>query len=104
MGEGASGFTAARHCADRLCAAPKVLYESCCPRADNALGKATEMSIDRRSMLPFAAVVFLAAASVLAQDAPPSGFSAMFNGKALAGWRVPTGANGHWRVLDGVID
>jgi len=32
------------------------------------------------------------------------GFVALFNGKDLAGWKVPQGDNGHWKVVDGVID
>lgn len=32
------------------------------------------------------------------------GFEPLFNGKDLAGWKVPVGDNGHWRVVDGVID
>lgn len=32
------------------------------------------------------------------------GFIALFNGKDLAGWKVPEGDNGHWKVVDGVID
>ena len=32
------------------------------------------------------------------------GFTALFNGRDLAGWKVPAGDNNHWRVLDGVID
>ena len=28
----------------------------------------------------------------------------LFNGHDLAGWKVPAGDNGHWRVVDGVID
>ena len=43
-------------------------------------------------------------APLLAQEAPPPGFVALFNGKDLGGWRVPPGDNGHWRVVDGVID
>jgi hypothetical protein len=35
---------------------------------------------------------------------PPPGFSPLFNGKDFAGWKVPDGDNGHWRVVDGVID
>jgi hypothetical protein len=35
---------------------------------------------------------------------PPAGFAALFNGRDLAGWKVPAGDNGHWKVLDGVID
>ena len=27
-----------------------------------------------------------------------------FNGKNLDGWKIPTGDNGHWKVVDGVID
>jgi hypothetical protein len=28
----------------------------------------------------------------------------LFNGKDLAGWKIPAGDNGHWRIADGVID
>src|SRR6516164_4201036 len=34
----------------------------------------------------------------------PEGFISLFNGKDLHGWKVPTGDNGHWKVVDGVID
>ncbi len=34
----------------------------------------------------------------------PEGFTSLFNGKDLAGWKAPTGDNGHWKVVDGVID
>jgi hypothetical protein len=36
--------------------------------------------------------------------AEPDGFRSLFNGKDLTGWKVPEGDNGHWKVLDGVID
>lgn len=36
-------------------------------------------------------------------EAPP-GFVALFNGKNFSGWTVPDGDNGHWKVLNGVID
>jgi 3-keto-disaccharide hydrolase len=46
-----------------------------------------------------------AAISTLAADnAPPSGFVALFNGRDFAGWKVPDGDNGHWKIVDGVID
>jgi hypothetical protein len=32
------------------------------------------------------------------------GFTPLFNGRDLTGWKVPAGDNGHWRVVDGVID
>lgn len=41
---------------------------------------------------------------VAADNEPPPGFTALFNGKDLTGWQVPEGDNGHWRVVDGVID
>lgn len=28
----------------------------------------------------------------------------LFNGRDLSGWKVPAGDNGHWKVIDGVID
>jgi Domain of Unknown Function (DUF1080) len=31
-------------------------------------------------------------------------FVPLFNGRDLSGWKVPAGDNGHWRVVDGVID
>src|SRR6266571_3599527 len=40
------------------------------------------------------------AAPLLAQDA---GFAPLFNGKDLAGWKIPPGDNGHWKVVDGVM-
>lgn len=36
-------------------------------------------------------------------EAPP-GFTSLFNGRDLAGWKLPPGDNGHWKVVDGVID
>ncbi|WP_337176460.1 DUF1080 domain-containing protein [Paludisphaera sp.] len=32
------------------------------------------------------------------------GFTPLFNGKNFAGWTVPEGDGGHWKVVDGVID
>ncbi|WP_435009559.1 3-keto-disaccharide hydrolase [Tundrisphaera lichenicola] len=37
-------------------------------------------------------------------NVPPRGFMALFNGKDLAGWTIPEGDGGHWKVVDGVID
>lgn len=42
---------------------------------------------------------------VRAQDQKiPEGFVSIFNGKDFTGWVVPAGDNGHWKILDGVID
>jgi len=32
------------------------------------------------------------------------GFVSLFNGHDLSGWVAPKGDNGHWKVIDGVID
>lgn len=32
------------------------------------------------------------------------GFVSLFNGKDFSGWKVPAGDNGHWKIIDGVID
>jgi hypothetical protein len=42
-------------------------------------------------------------ADVLADDSL-QGFTSLFNSKDLSGWKVPEGDNGHWKVVDGVID
>jgi hypothetical protein len=36
--------------------------------------------------------------------APDEGFTPLFNGKDLSGWKIPEGDNGHWKVVDGTID
>jgi hypothetical protein len=53
----------------------------------------------------FASLVLLASTAGHAGDnEPPEGFVALFNGRDLAGWRVPEGDVGHWKVVEGVID
>ena len=32
------------------------------------------------------------------------GWTPLFNGRDLSGWKVPAGDDGHWTVVDGVID
>lgn len=34
----------------------------------------------------------------------PAGFASIFNGKDLSGWKIPEGDNGHWKVMEGIID
>jgi len=47
----------------------------------------------------------LAAAAVVYAEPPEGeGWASLFNGKDLTGWRIPKGDNGHWKVMDGVID
>ncbi|MDZ7608298.1 MAG: DUF1080 domain-containing protein [Cyclobacteriaceae bacterium] len=34
----------------------------------------------------------------------PDGFTSLFNGKDFTNWKLPVGDNGHWKIIDGVID
>ena len=42
--------------------------------------------------------------TAFAAPPPGGGWKCIFNGKDMTGWKVPQGDNGHWKVLDGVID
>lgn len=50
-----------------------------------------------------AATVMLAF-SANAQEMSQNSWTSLFNGENLDGWMVPEGDNGHWKVIDGVID
>jgi hypothetical protein len=50
------------------------------------------------------AVLAVAEMSPIAQSTVPPGFVSIFNGRDLTGWKIPEGDNGHWKVVDGVID
>jgi hypothetical protein len=62
--------------------------------------------------MPRLRCLLLAAAAVaLPFASPPStpagdaeGFVKLFNGKDFTGWKVPAGDNGHWKIINGVID
>lgn len=58
----------------------------------------------RRHLQLLAAGLTLTVVAASAQTAPPAGFTSLFNGKDFTGWKVPPGDNGHWRIVDGVID
>ncbi|MGH9370698.1 MAG: family 16 glycoside hydrolase, partial [Vicinamibacterales bacterium] len=51
-----------------------------------------------------ALVVFRLSVVGTAQTAQDLKFVSLFNGKDLTGWKIPAGDNGHWKVVDGVID
>ncbi len=34
----------------------------------------------------------------------PEGFEVLFNGKDFSNWILPEGDNGHWKIIDGIID
>ncbi|MEW4527485.1 DUF1080 domain-containing protein [Maioricimonas sp. JC845] len=49
-------------------------------------------------------VVTALTATAAAQGEVEDGFTPLFNGTDLSGWTIPEGDNGHWKVVDGVID
>jgi hypothetical protein len=54
-------------------------------------------------LLAFSLVIAQAADSAKLNQ-PPKGFTALFNGRDFSGWELPEGDNGHWKVINGVID
>jgi hypothetical protein len=58
----------------------------------------------RRIAIGLGVWVLLMASLASPTNAQPEGFVALFNGRDLAGWKVPTGDNGHWKVVNGAID
>jgi hypothetical protein len=50
------------------------------------------------------AAPFAVGGALLAQEVDSQGFRQLFNGRDLSGWVIPEGDNGHWKVIDGVID
>jgi hypothetical protein len=51
-------------------------------------------------------MLMLMSISLFAQSSEkvPDGFVSLYNGKNFTNWKVPAGDNGHWKILDGVID
>lgn len=56
-----------------------------------------------RTLLFTIALMFVASSS-WSQNKAPEGFVSLYNGKDFTNWKVPVGDNGHWKILDGVID
>lgn len=63
----------------------------------NALQTLSKCSLSFTASLLFAL-------SLSSRAAEKDGFVPLFNGKDLSGWKIPEGDNGHWKVVDGVID
>lgn len=60
-----------------------------------------------KHILAIGFVIIMVSELTFAQSDCPykdDGFTQVFNGKDLSGWKVPAGDNGHWSVIDGVID
>ena len=56
-----------------------------------------------RSFL-FVLTSILSVSQCFADGEVEDGFVSLFNGTDLAEWTIPEGDNGHWKVVDGVID
>ena len=57
-----------------------------------------------RSRFALVLVTGVLASAGRAAAEPPAGFESLFDGKTFAGFKVPVGDGGHWRIVDGVID
>ncbi len=56
------------------------------------------------SILTILLIMFPLASVKTQVGGPSEGSVSLFNGKDLSGWEIPEGDNGHWKVLEGVID
>jgi hypothetical protein len=55
--------------------------------------------------LLFVIAIMMLTAGVFAQGQKvPDGFVSLFDGKHFTNWKIPDGDNGHWKIMDGVID
>jgi Domain of Unknown Function (DUF1080) len=52
----------------------------------------------------FSACLFLSVCLFGQDKKAPDGFVSLFNGKDMTNWKVPAGDNGHWKIVNGVID
>ncbi len=58
----------------------------------------------RLFLIPVAGLLLVSSLARGADNTVPEGFVSLFNGKDFTGWKVPEGDDGHWKVVDGVID
>lgn len=49
-------------------------------------------------------VLFTFAIFAQSSEKVPAGFKSLFNGTDFTNWKVPEGDNGHWKIINGVID
>jgi hypothetical protein len=57
-----------------------------------------------KSLLTISLMFFTVVLLAQKNEKIPEGFTSLFNAKDLTGWKVPAGDNGHWKILNGVID
>jgi hypothetical protein len=58
----------------------------------------------KKPMLLLSGLLICGLYSMAQTSKAPAGFTPLFNGKDLTNWKIPEGDNGHWKVVDGVID
>src|SRR4030042_286200 len=49
-------------------------------------------------------IVFILSLTLCAKKEKEESFVSLFDGKMLNSWKIPEGDNGHWKIIDGVID
>src|SRR5437870_4153952 len=65
----------------------------------------TPRMLSRISILQLPCLIVAASTLIAAAaEQAPAGFTSLFNGRDLTGWKAPEGDNGHWKVVDGAID
>ncbi len=59
-----------------------------------------------RLLLSTVSIFLLTIFTVSAQNNQkvPEGFTSLFNGRNFTNWKIPQGDNGHWKIVNGVID
>src|SRR5687768_15609182 len=55
-------------------------------------------------LIPVLIIFTTCSSQVRTTNFKKEGFTSLFNGKDLTGWKIPEGDNGHWKVINGVID
>lgn len=55
-------------------------------------------------LLAFLPFIFISAQPGQDTYKVPKNFVSLFNGKDFTNWKVPEGDNGHWKIVNGVID
>jgi 3-keto-disaccharide hydrolase len=70
----------------------------------SALPVAGVLAMHSHVRLLLVGVLLFSCAPIGSAAPDEAGFVSLFDGKDLAGWKVPAGDNGHWKVVDGAID
>jgi hypothetical protein len=61
-------------------------------------------SMKRPFLLILVNLLLIGSLAVAQVNKIPDGFTSLFNGKDFTNWKVPEGDNGHWKILQGIID